>query len=157
VLNACSATQISDFITACASTTSTPTTCSTWTGTSTNSACYTCIFPSTNAGAVVADSASDNFNVAGCIALTDTSGGTACAQALQPLEECDDVACTDCFSTSATAASIDQCESAAETGACASYLSQTDSSCANDFADGGAANTCSTATYILNLFCGTGG
>ena len=76
---------------------------------------------------------------------------------LEPLEECDDVACTDCFSTNASAASIDQCESSAESGACASYLSQTDSACANDFADGGAANTCSDVTYILNLFCGTGG
>ncbi len=106
---------------------------------------------------MVADSASENFNVAGCIALTDTSGGTACAQALQPLEECDDVACANCFSTMASPTSISQCQTTAETGACASYLSQVDSSCVNDFADGGAVNTCSNVTYLLNRFCGTGG
>jgi hypothetical protein len=106
---------------------------------------------------VVADSAAENFNVAGCIALTDASGGTACAQALQPLEECDDVACTDCLSTNADATSTDQCETSAESGACASYVASVNSLCTADFADGGAGNTCSDPTYILNRFCGTGG
>jgi hypothetical protein len=106
---------------------------------------------------VVSDSDNQYFNVAGCIALTDTTGGTACAGALQPLEECDDAACNDCLTTSASETSIEQCETSAESGACASYVQSVNSLCAADFADGGAGNTCSDATYIVNRFCGTGG
>jgi hypothetical protein len=103
------------------------------------------------------DAEETTFNVGGCIALTDETGGTACAQAFTPLQECDDLACSDCFTGSTNLTSLDQCESSAESGACASYATSFDSQCAADFADGGAGNTCQNVTTILNVFCGTGG
>jgi hypothetical protein len=112
----------------------------------------------TNAGALLSDSAETSFNVPGCIALTDKTSGTACAQTLTPLLECDDVACTSCFTAaSPDETSISECETSAESGACSSYASSFSSVCTTDFADGGAATTCQDATTIVNLFCGTGG
>lgn len=111
----------------------------------------------TNTGALLTDTAETTFNIGGCIALTDKTSGTACGQAYTPLLECDDAACASCFTASTDVTSLDQCESSAESGACASYVSSVESQCTTDFADGGAADTCQDATTIVNLFCGTGG
>jgi hypothetical protein len=104
------------------------------------------------------DSEETTFNVSGCIALLDKTDGTACAQALAPLLECDDAACSTCFTASPDETLVDECYTTAESGACSSYVGSANSLCASDFADGGVANTsCQDPTTVVNLFCGTGG
>jgi hypothetical protein len=111
---------------------------------------------SANTSALVSDAAGLSFNVAGCIALEDKTSGTSCAQALAPLQECDDAACLDCTMSGASSTDLQTCQQSAESGACASYVSSVDSLCAGESADGGAATPCSDPTTIVNLFCGTG-
>ena len=161
-LGSCAPSDIAAFVTACSSATATQATCQAWFTASANATCVACIEPTsngapTNAGATLTDAAGSTFNVAGCIALTDKTNGTACAQALTPLQECADAACTDCASS--TAANMQQCSATADGsgGACASYLASAQSVCTADYADGGAGNTCQDPTYIVNLYCGTGG
>jgi hypothetical protein len=110
----------------------------------------------TNAGAIVNDAAGSLFNVPGCVALLDKTSGTACAQALAPLQECDDAACLDCYSGGTVSASLGTCYTSAESGACASYAGSASSLCTSEYGDGGVGNTCQDATTILNVFCGTG-
>jgi hypothetical protein len=160
-LNTCTSTQIAAFVTACASATATTTTCNAWFADTTNTTCIGCIEPTangspTNSGASLTDAAGTSFNVEGCIALTDPVNGTACAQALTPVQECDDAACADCAGS--TDANLQTCSTTAESsgGACVTYIAGANAACASDFVDGGADTTCNDPTYLVNLFCGTG-
>jgi hypothetical protein len=160
-INACNAAQIAGYLAACVNTGATQAACTAWYQASANAVCAGCINPAntagapSNAGAVVTVSGQQYLNIPGCIALADPTNGPACAGALQPSFECQDVACADCVGASSTLQL--QCYTSATSGACASYTTSADSLCATDFAtDAGAGIECESPQFIVNEFCGTG-
>jgi hypothetical protein len=154
-LNACTATQISGFITACLSG-SGGTACTMFQQDSANAACLGCLAASGNTGGLLADSSGQFFalNQPGCIALKDTTNGSACAQALAPALFCENEACGTC----ADQTSYDACAQAADGsgGVCNSDAKMVQSSCAKDFGDAGAGASCGSAGGVFNVICGTG-
>jgi hypothetical protein len=162
-LGACSAIQISGFITACEASPQTPTACNNWQDDAANAACDICLFDSPvdaamagYGGAMLIDAAGTEFlsgNSPGCIALKDTANGPACATNLEPLIQCEDFACDSC----ATQTDFDTCLGAVQTGACSTYFKAEQSSCATDLADGGVyLADCANDSAIINVICGTG-
>lgn len=161
-LNACSAAEITAFITACDSTSATTTTCDSWLSDSSNAACLACILPANDAGAptntgALLVSADNTFvvNLPGCLALQDPTQGPMCAANLEPYEQCVLFACSSCT----TASDYTTCEqtAAASGGACNGYLTGTQTACATDFGDAGAGTTtCSTDTDVITVICGSG-
>jgi hypothetical protein len=112
-----------------------------------------------NSGAIIADSTGQPsfFNTSGCIALADKTNGPACAQALEPLVQCEFGACNSTACQNAAAPDVQACIMAADMGACSSQYSAALSACQMDFADGGAgAGVCSTNLGTINEICGTG-
>jgi hypothetical protein len=126
--------------------------------------CGNCIFAATNNGATWLDPA--NFfgpNYAGCIQLTDSANGAACAAAYDNAGGCEGVACDKGCQTD-TEQDFVSCVKAADQGSCSTYAAAEKSACVTDFADAGAAATCSPGAgtgksdpdwnYIVNLICG---
>jgi hypothetical protein len=159
--NACSASQISGFVSSCIGGTASGSGCNAFQVDPSNSACMGCLFPAMapNTGGVLLDSSGSNIigaNIPGCIALADPSGGPACAAAYTPLVECEWEACIDPNCRAAPQATYDACLTAAEKGACAS-LYMASGPCSADYADGGVGVTaCATPEQVLNRICGTG-
>jgi hypothetical protein len=93
-------------------------------------------------------------NYPGCVALVDTSGGPACAADLEPLFQCEAFACSECTSTT----DFDNCIGAVQKGACSTYFTSEQSSCATEIADGGSltSGACSTDQDVINVVCGSG-
>jgi hypothetical protein len=163
---ACQQGQISAFITACTTATSTSTTCNNWQQDPNNSQCDACILPSDGMGDLLATggvmvNAQGGFfsqNTPGCIALVDPTHGPACAQQLEPLLQCQYQACANCpIGTGLTCGPIAD----GPGGACAQYAIP---ACATDyFPDGGTFNNaCSGGTQseaiqaVLEVICGNG-
>ena len=171
----CTAVQISAFVTACGDN-STAAMCTAWLaanvaggavdGGGAGDACGNCILAPMNNGGTWTDP--DGFfspNYAACIQLTDATHGTACATAYDALSGCDAVACDQaCAANDTSATDFQACFNAAEMGSCSTYATGLQSACTTDFADGGAASTCSPGTatgtldpdlsYIATLICG---
>ncbi|HTQ47093.1 MAG TPA: hypothetical protein VMI75_30265 [Polyangiaceae bacterium] len=159
-LNACTSTQISDYIAACVPNGST-TMCHNWE--QSNTKCAQCIAPTNgsgvgqNTGAMLFDVHGNlvDYNFGGCIALIDpTSGGLACAQALDAYVQCIDFACEACSDQM----SIDNCQSTATNGgACSAYNDAYHMPCKTDLAvDAGGNTKCSTGTQVISVICGPG-
>jgi len=159
-LNACSSTQISDYIAACVPN-GTASMCKNWE--QANTRCAQCIAPTNsagvgqNTGAVLFDVHGNlvDYNFGGCIALIDqTSGGLACAQALDAYVQCIDFACEGCTDQMST----NSCQSAATNGgACSAYNDAYHTPCKTDLSvDAGGNTKCSTGTEILSVICGPG-
>jgi hypothetical protein len=161
-LNTCSAAVIASFITACDSATSSTTACDTWQNDSTNFGCESCLFDAGadasaagRAGGFLVNAAGDPIepNLPGCVALADKTDGPACAADLEPLMQCQAFACGQCTSQN----DYDNCIKAVNGGACMTYFTPVQTSCAADLADAGALNTtCATDSDIINEICGTG-
>jgi hypothetical protein len=168
----CTAAAITAFVTACGDG-STNTSCGTWQaanvaggeadGAGTGNACGNCIFAPMNNGATWTDPMMFfSPNYAACIQLTDTSGGAACAAAFNNAGGCEAVACDSCPGNGPN--DFENCVVAADMGSCNSYATTEETACKTDFADGGAANTCSPGaatgkqdpdlTFIATLICG---
>lgn len=161
-LDACTSTQINDFVKACAAATSSSSACGNFQVDSANSGCMACLVPggsAVNSGGVLVDPAGSRIigvNTPGCVALADPSGGPACAQALAPLFQCESAACGSADCVTAPAATYAMCLSGSEMTVCASEYSAT-SVCNAEYADGGAAvGACGTAAQVINRICGTG-
>lgn len=162
---ACTTAQIGDFVDACTSGSAMPGPCNDFQTSASNAGCMACLIPSrdggasTNTGGVLLDVTGTLIvgpNTPGCIALADPTNGPACAAGLEPLFQCETVACgsADCR-TSATSV-YQQCLATSEKGACASQYAAS-SPCASEYTDGGAAvGACATDTQILNVICGAG-
>jgi hypothetical protein len=159
-LNACNATQISDYIAACVPNGS-ATMCKNWE--QANTKCAQCIAPTNssgvgqNTGGMLFDVHGNlvDYNFGGCIALIDTtSGGLACAQALDAYVQCIDFACESCADQTST----NNCQSAATNGgACSAYNDAYHTPCKTDLAvDAGGNTKCSTGTEVLTVICGPG-
>jgi len=159
-LNACSSTQITDYIAACVPNGS-ATMCKNWE--QANTRCAQCIAPTNsagagqNTGAMLFDVHGNlvDYNYGGCIAIIDaTSGGLACAQALDAYVQCIDFACEGCTDQTST----NNCQSAATNGgACSAYNDAYHSPCKTDLAvDAGGNTRCSTGTQVLDVICGAG-
>jgi len=162
-IGACTATDISGYVTACDSTTATNATCNTWFGSAT-AACGNCLqgpttggdpgTPTGQGGIWVYMGGNIGANVPGCL---DKEGMSACATAYNAIVECLVAAgcgtCTDMTSSTACQNTI-----FATGGACHSYLAAYQSGCAADVADGGALNggPCSDDTQVLSVICGNG-
>ena len=163
--DACSAAQISSFLTSCTGSTASGPACNSFQIDTSNGACMACLFPSTDAGAsmntggVLLNYAGDQMvgvNTPGCIALADPTNGPACAAGLEPLFQCETQACGSGDCRTATTSIYEACLTSTETGACASQYAAA-SSCASEYADGGAAvGACATQTQVLNVMCGAG-
>jgi hypothetical protein len=95
-------------------------------------------------------------NIPGCIALTDSSNGSACAAELEPLIQCEAVACSRAECSMASQAVYDNCLSESQMGACAEESNHS-AACATDYSDGGVGRTsCSATEGVFNVICGTG-
>lgn len=179
----CQSSDISAFIAACIASTATSTGCNTWFTSNSGlasadggggTACGNCLFNETNPdlggmwyGITEGGDISFGPNYGACIALVDTTNGTACATAYDSNQACNAYLCGDCAS-SGTAITCDQTVNA--TGAaCSASATSTNTACATDFADGGVADTtCSPSTvngdstgiddfeFMANLVCGNG-
>jgi len=162
---ACTAAQISDFVSACTSGTAAPAPCNDFQTSSGNADCMACLFPSRdggasmNTGGVLLDATGTLIvgpNTSGCIALVDPANGPACAAGLEPLFQCETVACGSADCRTASTAVYQTCLDTSEKGACASQYAAS-SPCATEYTDGGAAvGACATDPQILNVICGTG-
>jgi hypothetical protein len=174
--NQCASGDITAFVTACGSN-ATNTSCQDWftanvagqmaDGGGAGNTCGNCIANPNGAGALWFDPFGYfNWNYAGCIQLTDTTNGTACAGALNNIDGCQAQYCDQCDTNS-----YEACSNAtiAASGQCASYNSTFNTACANDLGigDGGtAAAACFPSmgsndsdpdiTYIATLICGSG-
>jgi hypothetical protein len=163
--NACSATQISDFVTSCTGSTATPAACNSFQTSAANGACLDCLFPATEAGAtfntggVLLDSTGTSIvgvNLPGCIALADPTNGPACAAGLEPLFQCESQACGSADCRTSTTSVYEMCLTSTETAACSSQYAAS-SPCAGEYEDGGAAvGACGSDTQVLNVICGAG-
>jgi hypothetical protein len=98
------------------------------------------------------------INTPGCIALEDKTNGPACAQALEPLIQCEFQACNSAACKADTNPADQQaCATAADTGACSTQYNSALTACQTDYADGGAATTlCGTDPQIIDAICGSG-
>ena len=129
-----------------------------------NAGCLACLAPvdssgdPTNAGGMLLDASGSSFigsNLPGCIALEDKTGGTTCADALEPFYQCTSYACATCTDEP----TYEACQTAATAtgGACASESTATQSACTADFSDAGVGNTtCGTDTSTIDVICGSG-
>jgi hypothetical protein len=175
--NQCASTDITAFVTACGNS-QTMTSCQDWfaanvagmaaDGGGAGSTCGNCIANPNGAGALWFDPFGYfNWNYAGCIQLTDTTNGTACAGAFNNIDGCQAQYCDQCSDNT----TYGQCSNAtiASGGQCASYNSTFNTACANDLGIGdggtaaaacfpsmGAANSDPDITYIATLICGSG-
>ncbi len=172
--NACTSTQITNFVTACLSSTATSQTCSAWqTSMADAGACTSCIFTQQSAstwGPLVCASTSCFLNTPGCVDLElaqvsqeKANGGSgSCGDLVSDEYGCVRYACGSCTTTS----DITQCRQSATTNECASYVSavNTSSKCTalqSDAGDAGPVNRCfpqtnSDLATFVNVFCGTG-
>jgi hypothetical protein len=101
-------------------------------------------------------------NYGACLQLTDATNGAACAKAYDAVSDCNGVQCDSC----SDATTYQTCVQTVNAGICQQYASAAQTACASDFADGGAASTCSPGsatqkqdpdfTYIITLICGGG-
>jgi hypothetical protein len=174
--NQCASTDITAFVAACGNA-GNNTTCGAWLaanvkgqaadGGGAGTTCGNCIANPNGSGALWFDPFGYfNWNYAGCIQLTDTTNGTACAGAFNNVDGCQAQYCDQCDTNSYGA-----CANAtvASGGQCASYNSTFDTACANDLGIGdggtaaapcfpsmGAANSDPDITYIATLICGSG-
>jgi hypothetical protein len=162
----CKSTDITAFETACGDA-GTQATCTTWleanleTDASAGTACGNCIVNPNNAGAAWSDPNGEfGPNYGGCIQLTDTKNGPACAAALDNIDGCEGLECDDCSDSTTYQA----CATTVDGAICSTYATTVQTACTTDFADGGAATTCQPGggttvnpdwTYIINLICGT--
>jgi hypothetical protein len=160
-LSACTSMEISAFISACVPPGDSASKCKDWAPS--NSKCAGCIMPMNsagtgqNTGGMLFDVHGNmvDYNFGGCVALIDTtSGGLACAQALDTYVQCIDFACESCTDQMST----DKCQSTAtQGGACSSYNDAYHMPCKTDLSvDGGGTTKCSTGAQTLDVICGTG-
>ncbi|HEX4516519.1 MAG TPA: hypothetical protein VH054_23390 [Polyangiaceae bacterium] len=162
--NACTAQDISSFVTACLDASATQQTCSAWQE-SDAGACGACILtPITSAtwGPVVCESSSCAINTGGCmdivsgqIAIENGTNGS-CGDLTNANEECVSYACGACT----TPSDSETCTDDAEQVECKSYFDAEHSASACASVDAGA-STCSPQNdadwaAFINLFCGTG-
>jgi len=163
----CTAAQIGAFYDACLGPSATMATCAPYLGSSAtgaNAACGACILSRSDAatlGPVIAHASTVSVNLAGCMELTDPTGGLLCAKAYQAADQCEDAACElNCpVSDMASFDRYSQCVMQADTGGCAPFVAPT--SCANAEADGGPASVCFAGQSfhdlyeaVAPLFCG---
>jgi hypothetical protein len=163
----CTTPEVAAFVTACGDN-GTMSSCNAWQTSNLASdagpgtTCGNCIIaPQNNGGTWVDTQGYFGPNYAACIQLTDATHGAACAAADESLGNCQGVACDSC---TGTASDAQKCIAAANAGGCAQYVGAVQSACVTDFADGGAAATCSPGaasgkqdpdfTYIVTLICG---
>jgi hypothetical protein len=161
-IGACTASDISGYITACNSSTATNTTCQNWYS-SASAACATCMQgpvtggdpgTPTGQGAVWLDFRGDNIggNVPGCL---DKQGMNGCAVAYQNYVECVfGAGCYQCTDQT----SFNGCLATVQQGACHSFVTSFQSACGADIADGGLLNggACTTDQDVISVICGNG-
>jgi hypothetical protein len=162
-IDACSSTQLSTFTNDC-ETGGDMTACATWQQDPNNAACVSCLFGTRDGGAAdgkgalnLVGSQTYLVNLAGCIDLADPGpNGAPCASTLAPTMECESIACQFCLPNQTD---FDGCVQAADGpgGVCASYYDDSQSACAPEYGDGGAATTvCSSEMDVLVAICGSG-
>ena len=165
-LAACTATQISSVVTACLSVTSTNAECNTFFMDTANQGCAMCLSAGvpdagSGTGALVFDYTGSYFidvNWGGCVALEDPANGPPCAQAFEPLDQCNAQACG-LNQACNTQTLYDTCIMGADaTGGVCGAEAAAMVACQSFEADGGALATgkCSTMTDVINVICGAG-
>jgi hypothetical protein len=166
-VGACSAAQISTFVSSCVGSTASPGSCSGFQTASANAMCMGCLFPTgssgapTNTGGVLLDYTGKiivGVNTPGCIALADPSSGPACAAALEPLYQCETQACgsNDCRTSTPSTYQACLTSTTADAGVCTSEDNAA-APCTADFEDGGVGlGVCADDTSAINEICGTG-
>jgi hypothetical protein len=160
-LNACTAMEITAFISACVPPNGNASKCQDWAPS--NSRCASCVMPKNasgtgqNTGGMLYDVHGNlvDYNFGGCVALIDpTSGGLSCAEALDAYIQCIDFACESCTDQT----TVTNCQkSATMGGACSALNDAYHTPCKTDLAvDGGGTTKCDTGAQAINIICGTG-
>lgn len=162
--SACSMADVTAFIAAC-SATNQPGPCAAWF--TSNPMCGSCIEPAAdsaageNGGALLFDAVGQTFlNAAGCVQLVD--GNTTCAAPLQELNLCEVDACDSVACQATTSTDYQDCQTAADQGACTSQVTAANAGCGGvDDDEGGALSVCNTSTAagmvaIIYTICGNG-
>jgi hypothetical protein len=165
-LDACTQAQIGTLVTACLSSTATNTACNTFFAVTANQGCAMCLVAGvpdagSGTGALVFDYTDSYFidvNWGGCVALEDPTNGPACAQAFEPLDQCNVQACG-LNQACNTQSLYDTCIMGADApGAACGAEAAAMVACQAYEVDGGAlvAGKCSTYADVVNVICGTG-
>lgn len=166
MLDACTQAQIGSLVAACLSSTATSAACQTWFSDNANQGCSMCLVSGvpdagSGTGALVLDYTGNYFidvNWGGCVALEDPSGGATCAQAFEPLDQCNNQACG-INQACNTQTLYDTCvmEADAPGGVCGAEAAAM-VACQAYEVDGGALATgkCSSYADVVNVICGTG-
>jgi hypothetical protein len=161
--NACDASQINAYLSACTSPSATHAGCVAWFQTKDNFSCGSCINPvndagtPTSQGALLIDGNGLPWpNLPGCVAVAD--GNPTCATVLSQFLDCAFFACSSCSGKSQTA--LDNCLIATQGGACYRYFLPVMTPCQSQFAQGGSAISmpCNDGDpfSVTNVVCGTG-
>jgi hypothetical protein len=165
----CSPTQVSTLLDCLLNASASKSTCDAFQQAPANKDCQTCaISPSTAASLgplVVSEDNLLTLNIAGCIARTaNQMTSTGCGAKVQSVAQCADAACTaNCpvpDGDSKALADRNECQTAAESGACASYQTDADT-CSQPLLQGVSAACDNGASFedlansIVTLFCGT--
>ena len=169
--DACTPTEMANFVTACFSANATQQTCQAWQAAEADAgSCLGCVFTLQSAatwGPIVCTSTSCSVNTAGCVDLVlqqtaaekSAGGPGSCGDLENASYGCEEYACGTCsstdFSTCAQSATANECKSYADA------ISSTTGACASLDDAGAVATICSPQTAngipaFLNLFCGTG-
>jgi hypothetical protein len=164
--NACSAQDISSFVTACLSASATQSTCTNWEKSDAGGpGCFACLVTqdiSTKWGPLVCSQSSCTINVGGCMDIVSgqvvIENGTngSCGDLTNAADECVDYACGACTDSSASTT----CANDAEQVECKSYFDAAANASVCGLVDAGP-TTCSPQSdadwaAFLNVFCGTG-
>jgi hypothetical protein len=181
VINACNATQLQAFVTACFSSGASTATCSAW-AKQDGGACSTCLNPVLQTAAnwgpfdCATSSSPCGANSGGCVDLVlgstaiaaekNNNGAGSCGDAINAAFGCEDFACTGCTVTADFTACVKDAVGTGATHQCKTYTDVQDSTtgaCAvvNSDAAPAALTNCFPQTdadnvNFVNVFCGTG-
>lgn len=163
--NRCSDGDVQAFYTNCLGASATTDQCNKFTKDTSTADCAACLLTPDSAmdyGPLIGHGSFVTANVAGCIELTDAStGGLACAKAVQALAGCELLACeANCdVHDGPSLNAYDTCASTADTGGCDTYASA--SSCVQGLEEAGdgvalclASDFASFYGAAARLFCG---
>ncbi len=159
-LGACSPTILGAYIADCYSVDSTEATCQAFYADAGDQSCVECLIPTdgaghpTNNGGLLVDPAGEAWtaNFPACLALVDPTNGPACAEVLEPQQQCELQACGGCATASSSNACLDALGAAG--AACSGYDL---TPCNAYFSDAGfSLAACATPEAAINVICGTG-
>lgn len=175
--NACTPTEISDFVAACYGPSATQQTCDGWQAAEADAgSCLGCVYTlrsSSAWGPLVCVSTSCSQNTAGCVDLElgqvsqekQAGGASSCGDLISDLDGCVDYSCATCSTTGGASSDFAKCASSAQQNECKSFAGAASSAaqCAALHDDAGTTNVLkcfpqsdTDLASFVDVFCGGG-